>query len=319
MAGASAISSSLGELEGVGASGELQDVERVVLVGVGDRDDLVGDFADGEDDVGAGDIVVHDDDQSGALNSKAGVCLRVVQFAHNDPHAHLVQAQRLLKVGNQNDVRDVVLVEFLHQVGRHRIEMGQDDVVGHRLRNRTRGPRPVLLLQPGGVKKLDEGEREHDQQKHDPGQQNNDGIHPAEIAHECDVAEAQGRHDRQRPVKPRQPGVVLPLVGHQEMKQNAVDEEKKEENHQKAHQQPGVALLVGAVHQRRHLGKHELHAHARNVGGPRRRPVGIIHRLTSLSTYHYFSGNAKSHVRQRGRERMDAGEVFIPGSPGQSG
>jgi len=50
---------------------------------------------------------------------------------------------------------------------------------------------------------------------------------------EGDVAKAQRRHHRQRPVKAGDPGVVLPLPGHEQVKQDAEEEnESDEDDHQ---------------------------------------------------------------------------------------
>jgi hypothetical protein len=51
-------------------------------------------------------------------------------------------------------------------------------------------PRSGLGLQPRGVEKLDERERQHDQQKQHPGHQHHDGKQPAQIGVKGDVTEA---------------------------------------------------------------------------------------------------------------------------------
>ena len=65
---------------------------------------------------------------------------------------------------------------------------------------------------------MNEVERQDDEQQHDSAHQHQDGERPPQIASEGDVAETQGAHHRESPIDTREPGMLLVLVGHQEVK-----------------------------------------------------------------------------------------------------
>jgi hypothetical protein len=141
----------------------------------------------------------------------------------------------------------------------------QDDVLlglGGELARRARG---LLSLDPGGVEELDNGEREQDEQKDDPGDEHDHGEEAAQIALEGDVTEAERRHDRERPVEARQPAVLPAFPHHDVVEERAVDGHESHEHHEKAQQHPDVSLGASLVQEMEYLGGDVLHETPRAV------------------------------------------------------
>ena len=113
------------------------------------------------------------------------------------------------------------------------------------------------------VKKLDEGEGQHDQEQQHAGHEHHDGENPSQIGSEGNVAEAQGGHDRQRPVHAGHPGEAAVLVLHDVVKQNAVEGDKAQQHGEKAQQKTHVAAHAVLLHEQGDLGRKEFHGDSR--------------------------------------------------------
>ncbi len=155
----------------MGAAGQLQDVQGIIQISVGNRDHPVADFPDGINDVGARDIIVQHHHHGGLLDVQPPVGFRIIQFSHHHPVPPVMQIQGLLKFQNQDHIWNTVLFQFFDERHRHRIKMGQNHMTCRGFWNGSGCPGFVLCLQPGGVKKLNKGERQHHQQKNDPAEQ----------------------------------------------------------------------------------------------------------------------------------------------------
>jgi len=138
-------------------------------------------------------------------------------------------------------------LQLLDQGGRDRIVARDDDVIPRPGRQLAGSAVAGLGLDPGAVKELDEHEGEQGQQEDHPGQQHDDGERLAQVRREGDVAEAQRGHDREGPVHPRDPGVILPFRGHDVMEDDAVDGHHAREHEHEIEELTEVAPGAGPL------------------------------------------------------------------------
>ena len=193
------------------------------------------------------------------IDAQAAVGFRIIQFADHNVVPQVVQIQRLRELGDQDNVGDAILAQFFYQVDGDRVEMGENDVAGEVFRHPVRCAGLVMLFQPGRIEKLDEGKGQHHQQKNNAAEQNHHRKDFAGVAGEGDVTEAQGGHGRQGPVKTGDPGIIAVFVDHQNVKDDAVENEKENQHQGELEEQPHVASLLTASEQKGKLCGHRLH------------------------------------------------------------
>lgn len=122
--------------------------------------------------------------------------------------------------------------------------MGDDYMIAGGIGEFSGGAGAGLGFEPGAEEKLDEGEGEHYEEEYDAGKDDENGKGAAEIAVEGDVAKTEGGHDDEDPVKPGDPTVLLTFVGHDNMKEYAVDEDESEEGGDESQQHAQIALCL---------------------------------------------------------------------------
>ena len=88
-----------------------------------------------------------------------------VRFADENLVASVKQPAGLLQVGGDNVIGNVLPGQVFNQPGCDRVEMGDNDMSLHAFWQCTRGTGPFLGLEPRVVEELDEGKRQHDEQK----------------------------------------------------------------------------------------------------------------------------------------------------------
>jgi hypothetical protein len=213
------------------------------------RDDRRGlrHLAHRERDVGVQEVVRARDDERRPVRAQPPVGVGVVGRADRHAHARVVQLERAVHVRLEHDVRPVVQAEPAEERHGDRVVAREDDVsllVRRQLARRTQLPRG---LHPRRVEELDERERQQDQQEDDAREHHHDRERSPRVVLERDVAEAQRRHHRQRPVEARQPRVLLPLGRHQQMEDHAErgdhHHEQQDEPQQRLHVLPRAAVL----------------------------------------------------------------------------
>ncbi len=81
----------------------------------------------------------------------------------------------------------------------------------------------------------------------------------AQVRMKGNIAETQSGHHREGPVNTGDPGIVLPLKGHQEMEDDAVDGHQKGQNEKEFEKQAEIAFGAFAVRKIAQYGRVILH------------------------------------------------------------
>ena len=243
----------------LGAAGQLQDVQGFFLVGLADNGRGRADLAHGEGHVGVAHVVVQGHDHGRPVHPQPTVGVRVVVVAHGHGVALVVEVGGRLGVRAHQQTGVAVLAGLLVEIKRRRVVADHDDVVARAHGQLARGQGSSLGLQPGGVEELDEGERQHDQQKDDAGQQHDDGKQPSQVAGEGDVAKAQGRHDGERPIKARDPGIFLAVALHDPVEHHGIQHHHGHKRQDEIDQKPQVTARGAVLQQIADLGGEKLH------------------------------------------------------------
>lgn len=132
----------------------------------------------------------------------------------------------------------------------------------------TRNTRFVLSLKPGSVKKLDESEGEHNQEKNNPAEQYHYGKKTAKVTVKGDVAETQGRHHRQCPIDACNNGKVSALRGHDYMEEVAVDDDQRNQKEGELEQRADIATRPPVLEEKKKLGGEKFHGHYDSIKTP---------------------------------------------------
>ena len=111
-----------------------------------------------------------------------------------------------------------------------------------------------LAFQPRHVKMLDKGERHHDQEKDHARHQHDDGKDTPRVRGKRDIAETERGHDRQRPVDPGDPGMLLPFILHEPVENNAVGGDHDAQGDEKAPQHDYIVLCTTLMQKGHDLG-----------------------------------------------------------------
>ena len=245
------------------AAGQLQDVDGVFALGRGHNGHLGVHVAGGEHDVGIAHVAVQGHQHGGLGQAQVAVDLAGVVFAHHRVIALIQQVQGGLAVTAEQHAMRAVIFQIVHQVEGNGTGADHNDVP-FGIRGNGAGRMALFLgLQPRGVKKLDKGEGQHDQEQQHAGHEHYDGENPSQIRSEGNVAEAQGGHDRQRPVHAGHPGEAAVLVLHDVVKQNAVEGDKAQQHGEKAQQKTYVAAHAVLLHKQGDLGRKKFHGDSR--------------------------------------------------------
>ena len=116
-----------------------------------------------------------------------------------------------------------------------------------------------LGFHPGDIKETQEDKGQKDQEKDNAAQEHDNREAAAQIGMKGDVAETQGGHDGEGPVKTGQPGVIMSLIGHNQVKKNAVNGEKQRQEDQVTQDEPDVLLGVQVSEEEEELMGYKLH------------------------------------------------------------
>src|SRR5688572_6700109 len=192
-------------------SAQLEDVHRVLFLDERRDGHSRRDLPDGQRDVRVGGVLAVGKYQPGPGHQSALVCRAVVVLSREHEYAVAEQLPGADRVGLDDEVRDSLIRQSLHQARCDGVVLGNYDVVLRTLRHFPGRPQANARLEPWRVEKPDEQEGQHHQQEHDAGQQHDDAEDPAYIACKRDVAEPERGHDDERPVQAGDPRVLLVL------------------------------------------------------------------------------------------------------------
>jgi hypothetical protein len=133
-------------------------------------------------------------------------------------------------------------------------------MVRHPFRHASRRAQADSRLEPGRIEQPDEKEGEHHQQQHDSRQEHENAEHTTDVRRERDVAEAQRRHDHQRPVRAGDPGVTLAFeLQLDDVEQHRVEQDERREETDVFQQGPDVGAGLRILHEVGKLAGQELH------------------------------------------------------------
>ena len=182
------------------------------------------------------------------LYLESPVHFRVVEVAQDHFEARIVQAQCIAHVRNQQEIRIVVLVQFIDQGAGDRIMMSQQDVAAGSCGHLARRPCFRPRFHPRRVEEPDKRERQQDQHVHRAGTQYPHGEEAAQIRTKGDIPEPERRNHRQGPVDPGEPGELAPFPQHEQVEDHTVDGDDDDQHRQQAGQRPEV-FSVGVLPQ----------------------------------------------------------------------
>ena len=226
----------------VGAAAQLQHVDGVLGLGGGHDGNVRGHVPGRDGDVGVHRVTEVGQDQSRVRSPQIHVGLPAVHVAGDDRQALAVFAGGLGNVRLDQAVGNFVQAQPLHQTRGQRIVTADDHVARHVFRYLAWRAAPYLRFQPRPVEGADEGEGQQDEQQDDARHQDENAEYFADVAVEHDVAETQRAHDRQGPVEPRNPGVVLSFhADHDDVEDDRVDHDDGHEDAEKLEQDAQVA------------------------------------------------------------------------------
>lgn len=123
----------------------------------------------------------------------------------------------------------------------------------------ARRARGGLGAHPGCVEELDEGEGEEDEHERNARGQHHHGEEAPQVTLKGDVPESEGRHDGERPVEPRHPAVALPFQVHEEVKEDAVNDDQPEKNQKQIAKRLQILPARPALEHRAQDGDQRLH------------------------------------------------------------
>jgi hypothetical protein len=83
-----------------------------------------------------------------------------------------------------------------------------------------------------------------------------------EIALEGDIAEAQRRHHGEGPIEAGEPGVLLALPLHEDVEDDGIEPDHRQDQEQEAHEAPHIALPRAVLGDRGQLRREHLHYHS---------------------------------------------------------
>ena len=112
---------------------------------------------------------------------------------------------------------------------------------------RMRHALPELTFAPRAVHVLHKGEGQENGEIDEAHQEHQHGEYAAEIRCERNVAEAQRGHDREAPVHAGEPGLLLPLVDHEEVEADGEERDDQHEDQEITPDRRDVLLFFLAV------------------------------------------------------------------------
>ena len=256
------------EQEHPGGAGQAKQVFGFLVFCQGDDGDVGANLPRGEDDRGVGGVVLVDEERPGLVKARGLECGALVQLTAHHGHALHLELGGADRVGHDDMVGDARQVEAPAEPLGDGPPAGEQHMPLLVRGDLPRRLRAHLRLQPRGVEEPDEGEGEDDEQHDDPHQQHQETEHPAEVAHEGDVAEAQCRHHGEGPVKASDPRVLLALVEHDHVEGHREQDDDPGEGGQVASQGSQVAPGLPLLQHVAELASKELHRWPRSVGLP---------------------------------------------------
>jgi len=203
--GSELLAKALFEGDDGGCAREFQYVDRIESLGEGDDGNVRSCLPYGQRNIRILGIAQIGDHHSCVGDANRLVGRSGVPTPSHHVYALGVQGGRSRRLGFNHDVRNRHLVQPGDEALGNQIMSTDDDVVRGLLTDFARGAHSDLRLEPRRIEEADEGKRGHDQQHHHPVHEHDDAESTAKVARECDVAEAEGAHHRQRPVEPGQP------------------------------------------------------------------------------------------------------------------
>lgn len=249
------------ETEDLGGAGEGEDFDGGEFLSEGDDRNDRGDAAGGKGGVGVRDIGVGRGDEDGVFGAGVEVGVGVIGAAEEDFDAGVVEAQGFLGIGDEDEVGETVGVETLDDGFDDRIVVGKNNVAGEVERGLAGGAGGGLGGGPRGVEKLDESEGQEDEEEDEAGEEDDDGEGAAEHTGESNVAEAEGRHHSECPIDTVEEMIfVAALVGHDQVEEDAVNDDQEAENGEELGEKADVTSLWGGLTDDRTEGDgHEFH------------------------------------------------------------
>jgi hypothetical protein len=100
-----------------------------------------------------------------------------------------------------------------------------------------------LGFQPRQIEELDKSEGEHREEKNNSRHEDNNREHLAKICSKSNITKTKGGHYRQCPIKAGDPTEFSVFKYHQEVKQDAVDGNHRDQGSEKFYYYPNVPLL----------------------------------------------------------------------------
>ena len=253
------LSEHLRKLEHPSASGELEDVDGCGRVGDGHDSHVLVHGTHGDGDVGVHLVAAGCGYQRRLVDAGACVSIGIVEIASDHAQTLVLQTYRLVKIGDDEDVAIMELLQPLDERAGQGVVLGNDDVVGDTRLQPARDARRVLGFDPGSPEELEEREGQQDEHEDRAGQQHEGREQATQVSVKGDVSKPQGGHHGEGPVDAGKPGVLLTFEGHERMEADAVGGHEEGEDDEKPDEEEEVPAPGSVRHVKRKEGGEESH------------------------------------------------------------
>ena len=143
----------------------------MAVISTGNNGNHTCDFSYCKSDGGIDQIIICGNNKDGVFHTEAKIGVSIIRLPHNHPISTVVQLNCLLRVIGQQDIFQLSSVQLDNEFFCDRIEVCYDNVPRCLFRQFSWSKTVGLCLKPGGIKKLNKGKRQHNEQQHHSGNQ----------------------------------------------------------------------------------------------------------------------------------------------------